>query len=94
MILTDDSLLEVNPSAVFATIENEAVILDINTGVYYGLNEVAMRVWQLAKERESFGRISAVLRGEFDVDASVLDRDLRSLIETLERLGLVRLLTA
>lgn len=46
-------------------IDSEAVILNVNSGTYFGLNEVSNRVWQLlqvtASEQELIKRILAEL---------------------------------
>jgi coenzyme PQQ synthesis protein D (PqqD) len=90
MDLSEDSRLEIDPSATFAMVGDEAVVLDMRSGVYYGLNEVAARIWQLAVEQASVGTIASTLAQEFEVDPAVLRADLRRLVRDFEGYGLLR----
>jgi hypothetical protein len=75
--------------AVFRDLDGEAVILDLGSGTYFGLNAVGARIWQLM---EAHGRLRAVLEDlcrEYDAAPDVLERDLIALVSRLEqaRLG-------
>ena len=79
-------------AAVFRDLDGEAVILDLDSGTYFGLNAVGTRIWQLM-ERD--GRLTAVLddlRTEYDAAPDVLERDLLDLVARLvdARLGEVK----
>ena len=72
-----------------AHVGSEAVVLSQQSGVYYGLNEVAARVWQLAEAGRTLQQIRATLLAEFDVEEARLSTDLNDLVATLVRLQLV-----
>ena len=83
-----DTTVTLSPNAVFRDMDGEGVILDLQSGTYFGLNEVGTRMWQLI---EKHGRLSAVLgalEGEYDVAADVLERDLLELTTRLIEKGL------
>jgi hypothetical protein len=78
--------------AVFRDLDGEAVILHLDSGLYFGLNAVGTRIWQLL-ERD--GRLTAVLddlRAEYEAAPDVLERDLLDLVSRLvdARLGEVK----
>jgi hypothetical protein len=82
----------VRPSddAVFRDLDGEAVVLNLSTGIYFGLNEVGTRIWQLI---DQFGELAAVhesLLREFEVDPDTASRDLIDLVAQLADRGLVR----
>jgi Coenzyme PQQ synthesis protein D (PqqD) len=81
-----------SPSAdvVSRVLDGEAVILDLASGKYLGLNAVATRVWELLGEGKAFGAIRAALLAEFDVPADVLDGDLDTLFADMTARGLIR----
>lgn len=88
MALTLDDTLERSADALFRELESEAVLLNLRTGVYYGLNPVGTRAWQLLAERSSLARVADVMLDEFDVARDVLERDLLALGTQLVDAGL------
>ena len=38
-------------------LQGEQVILDLNTGVYFGLDSVGTRIWQLIQEHQSLQKV-------------------------------------
>jgi hypothetical protein len=68
------------------------VILDLVSGRYLGLNDVATRVWELLGEGLSVGAIRTALLDEFDVSRDVLDQDLDRLFADLRARALIRAL--
>lgn len=75
--------------AVFRELDGEAVILDLGSGTYFGLNAVGTRIWQLIDQH---GRLTAVLDElcqEYDADRDVLERDLLALVGRLADARLV-----
>lgn len=74
---------------MFRDLDGEAVILDLTSGTYFGLNAVGTRIWQLI---EQHGRLKAVhdeLCREYDAAPNELERDLLELVARLAdaRLG-------
>ena len=75
--------------AVFRDLDGEAVILDLGSGTYFGLNAVGARIWQLLEEHAGLRAVFDSLCQEYEVAPDVLERDLIALISRLEqaRLG-------
>jgi len=78
-----------NDNVVFRELEGEAVILNLETGTYFGLNEVGTRIWALIQEHRSLGRVFEAMRAEYGVSPDVLKSDLLRLVEELRAKGLV-----
>jgi Coenzyme PQQ synthesis protein D (PqqD) len=76
---------------VSCDLEGEAAILNLKNSVYYGLDPVGARVWQLIQEPMTLGQIRDVLRAEYDVEAAQLEADIRDLVEQLAEQGLVEI---
>lgn len=64
-------------------IGGETVILNLESGTYFGLDVVGARIWQLIAEGKSVAETRAVMLVEFDVAEDVLDRDLEKLLRDL-----------
>jgi hypothetical protein len=72
---------------------DEAVILNLEDGVYYGLNPVASRVWGLVQEPRTIRELRDSLLSEFEIDEPTCTRDLIDLLNQLQRWGLIELKT-
>jgi len=70
---------------------DEAVILNLEDGAYYGLNEVAARVWKLVQEPRTVGEIRDSLLEVYDVSIDSCTNDLLSLIEQLKAWKLIEI---
>jgi len=68
---------------------NEAVLLDLDTGNYYGLNATGRRVWELLSSGLSLSATIAAMESELDVPRATLQADVEALLSDLERVGLV-----
>lgn len=86
-----DSRVLIDPDVIFRELDGEAVILHLGTGLYYGLDSVGTRMWQLLAEHRSVRRVFDMLVEEFDVSPETLRADLLRLIDDLHDRKLVRL---
>jgi len=78
-----DNRVAIHQDAVFRELDGEAVILQLEAGMYFGLDPVGTRLWQLI---ETHGQLRPVLEAalqEFDVSRDVLERDLIELVSRL-----------
>jgi hypothetical protein len=74
---------------VFAELDAEAILLNTRTGIYFGLDSVATRIWTLLGQDLGDEQIHALLCEEYAVDADELWSDLSCLLEQLEANGLI-----
>jgi len=74
---------------IFRVLGDEAVILNLATGTYFGLNSVGTRLWQLIAEHGSVEPVIAAFLTEYEVEESQLRQDLADLIQQLVQKGLV-----
>src|SRR5712671_1222156 len=86
---SDDSRIAVSEDQVSCDLAGEAAILNLKNSVYYGLDPVGARVWQLVQEPRTIGQIRDVLRAEYDVEEAQLEADIRDLLQELAAQGLV-----
>jgi hypothetical protein len=77
------------PEQVSCPLGEEAAILNLKNSVYYGMNPVGARVWELLKQPKSVGELRNILLEEFEVDQERCGRDLLALLGTLQGEGLI-----
>jgi len=80
---------QVGSDVVFRELDGEAVLLNLDSGVYFGLDEVGTRVWALLVEHGTLERVCSLLVEEYDVEPAVLEQDVSRLVEEMRHKGLV-----
>jgi hypothetical protein len=81
--LTNESRIAATKEQVTNELAGEAVILNLKTGIYFGLNPVGARIWQLIQQPTTVHEVMSALLAEYDVEAARLEADLRSLLAQL-----------
>lgn len=74
---------------VFRELGEEMVLLNLRTGIYFGLNETGTRMWTLLMELKEPARVLHALEEEYAVSRTQLENDLRSLLDVLREKGLI-----
>ena len=83
------SSVKICEDVVSRDLEGEAVILNLESGTYFGLNGIGTRIWALIQEHGSLLCVYDSLLNEYDVPPQALERDLLQLVEELRGKGLV-----
>jgi hypothetical protein len=81
--------VEVSPDVLFQELEGEAVLLNLKSERYFGLDDVGTRMWQLLAENGDVAAAHAQLLKEYDVDPARLQGDLAAFIARLGEACLV-----
>jgi hypothetical protein len=89
--ITMSSMVAATDDAVSTEVSGEAVILHLEDGVYFGLNEVGSRVWSLVTEPTRVDRVCVVIEREYDVGSATCRRDVLRLLGELADHDLVRI---
>ena len=81
-----------NPNVIFKTLATGAVLYSTADEVYFGLNAVGVRVWELLPPaQQTLDGLCGVLSAEYpDVPAEVIRADVAEVLEELAKLGLVQ----
>jgi hypothetical protein len=89
--LPDRMLPRANPAVIYRSLPDGAVLFSTVDEVYFGLNPVAARVWELLPPAtSSLDELCATLGREYpEVAADELREDVRTLLDELEQLGLL-----
>jgi hypothetical protein len=82
------------PDQVSCPLGEESAILNIRNTVYYGLNPVGARVWNLLQQPKTVEELRDSLVEEYDVEKEHCERDLIDLLEKLRAEGLIHVRNA
>lgn len=88
-ILSDQSIVVAAKDQISCDLAGEAAILNVKSGIYYGLDPVGARIWTLMQQPRAVAEIQNAITGEYDVEPSQCARDLRALLEKLLAEGLI-----
>ena len=79
-----------SPDVVFRDLDGEAVILDLVSGTYFGLNEVGTRVWRLVDEGATRRKSSRSWPPSTRPNRETIARDVARLLDDLRTRLIVR----
>jgi coenzyme PQQ synthesis protein D (PqqD) len=65
--------------------EHELMLLDVESGCYYTLNEVGGRIWELCDGSWTVAEIVATLSAEYEAPSETVRVDVLELLTDLER---------
>ena len=74
--------------------DGESVLLNLETEIYFGLDSMGTRMWQVATRSMNIESAYATLLHEFDADPEVLRSNLAELLSNLIEHGLLKLSSA
>jgi coenzyme PQQ synthesis protein D (PqqD) len=77
------------PHVVWARHTDATVLLDAERGLYYTLNDVAGRVWELLAAGEPVIEVLRVVSDEYEVDREVLESDVTALLREMRAAKLI-----
>jgi hypothetical protein len=86
-----DTLVRVPKDVVFRELDGEAVILNLESGMYFGLDPIGTRIWRLVEEHGSLRAVWEAMQLEFEAPGETLQSDLLTFINELSLKGLVTL---
>lgn len=78
-----------NPDIVWKKMGDEVVLLNPETGKYFGLNRVGSSFWSLVDGQVTVDQIIDRMLGEYNVERERIAADILELIGSLEARGLL-----
>jgi Coenzyme PQQ synthesis protein D (PqqD) len=88
----DNSTIVAAKEQISSDLAGEAVILDLKSGMYYGLNQVAASIWNSIQTPKTVQEICSSLLVEYDVNKEQCDRDLLKILEDFAAKGLIEVI--
>ena len=82
--------IELAEEVEFSRIEEQGLLVDTATGVYYELNATATEMMEIVLALDPSNDALAKLRAKFDIDDDTLQRDLDNLLNDLQDFNLIQ----
>ncbi len=87
--MTLDTCLSIPPQVMSRLVGDETVLLDLASGIYFGLDGVGKRIWETVDEGKSLKEIASVITAEFEVDETQAQADVVEFTNDLVERGLL-----
>jgi hypothetical protein len=87
----NNMVVTITDDQVSSELAGEAVILNLETGKYYGLNPIGAQIWTLLQETKSLGEIRDTIIAEYDVEPEQCESDILDLLQNLSEHNLIRI---
>ena len=84
-----ESRAHVSDDVLFQELQGQGVLLNLKTGVYFGLDQVGTRICQLLEKHSVLSEVLEVMVAEYEVPEERCAQDLLALITEMEKNGLV-----
>jgi len=90
--ITLQSNIQRNPGMVTSNLDGEIVMMSVENGEYYGLDEIGTRIWQLMEHPIVIENLINCLTNEFEVEREECEEDTIEFLEDLHSRNLINLL--
>jgi hypothetical protein len=87
--ITANSVVVATKDQVSSDLAGEAVVLSLRTAMYYGLDQVGLRIWELVREPMRVAAIRDTIAHEYEVELERCERDVLDLLRQLASEGLI-----
>ena len=95
MAISLDTRIQRDPAHVAAmTGERELAVMSVAQGAYFGLNEVATRIWQLTESVATVASICAAMQMEYEIDQARCEQEVVVCLAQMIAEGLIRVIDA
>ncbi len=74
-----------------STIDDEVVMMSSEKGMYYNLNPIGSRIWELLETPQTIESLCTQLMDEYDVDEATCKQETEEFIQSLAERGLIEM---
>jgi hypothetical protein len=82
-ILTVDTVIQRKAGVIQTTVDQDIVMVSIDTGNYYGVSSVARDIWEAIEQPIRIGDLINRLVAAYDIEFDVCAKETLSFLETL-----------
>ena len=89
--IVDSTIISRSPSVLTAEVDGEVVMMSIEQGQYFGLDDIGSDIWQRIEPPCSFAALIDGLAVDYDADRATILADVHSLLLRMAEQDVVRL---
>ncbi|MGI9222758.1 MAG: PqqD family protein [Woeseiaceae bacterium] len=85
-----ESKFVIPPQVMSRLVGDETILMDLSTGIYFGLDGVGQRIWETIGEGRNLADVAAIIAAEYEVDEHRAKDDAIEFIGELVERGLLQ----
>jgi coenzyme PQQ synthesis protein D (PqqD) len=90
-MITELTRISRNPAVLTAEVDAEIVMMSIEKGQYFGLDDIGSDIWRRIDPPCLFGDLTDRLAADYDVDRATIAADVRQLLDQMVEHNVVTL---
>lgn len=87
--LQPQTLIARSPTPLSAEVQGDVVLMSLERGQYYGLDDIASDIWRRLESPRSVADLCAALAADYSADAATIQTDVLALLEQMLGYGLI-----
>jgi hypothetical protein len=91
--IVPETLIQRRDDILFNTLDKEVVMLSIENGEYYGMDEVGSHIWEILAKPIKLKELVEILQSEYEVSAANCKKETLTFLAELEQRNLLKLYT-
>ncbi|HJT78596.1 MAG TPA: lasso peptide biosynthesis PqqD family chaperone [Gemmataceae bacterium] len=88
--LSREAVIAQGEGQVSTFVDDKAVLMSVDNGKYYSLDDIGSRIWALIESPTSVGAVCDQLTQEFEVERATCEADVLALLNKLLGYDLIR----
>jgi hypothetical protein len=89
--ITSNAIVDASEDIISTVLNDEAVLLDLETDTYYTVNAVGAEIWEQIQGPTQVGDLRTILTDEYDLSETQAQLDLEEFLLSLDREGLIEI---
>ena len=89
--IADATIISRNPSVLTAEMDGEIVMMSVERGCYFGLNDIGSDIWKRIETPCSFATLIEGLATDYEADRATIVTDVENLLGHMAKHDVVRL---
>jgi hypothetical protein len=89
--ITDATIISRSPSVLTAEVDGEIVMMSIEHGRYFGLDDIGSDIWKRIEPPCSFAALIDGLAADYEADRATIAADAQALLDRMAEQDVVRL---
>lgn len=83
--MNKESILQRAENVTFEVVADEAILIDINTGTYFSLNEIGTEFWEMLDGTQTVEQHATTIATKYEVETSMVVDDLIELANEMAK---------
>lgn len=88
--IADKTVISRSPAVLVAEVDGEIVMMSIEKGRYYGLDDIGSDIWKRIEPPCSFAALVEALAADYEADRGTIEADVTALLTQMAEQDVVR----